>query len=189
LLPCVAMANEVASDWQVLVPFWTTVVPRTLTHTSGAAAAAEPVSSVNDTASRAPRTAIRPLAGVEHARSCRRARIGSSYCSGVTIGSFARRGVYWGMSGRRSSAATRRAGWKSYGPSATTGRRPGGALAKRVHRLAAHVVGSIRPSMRRYPTRQPNWEMSPREVEIVRAGERVSQLVASPVVSRAAEFR
>jgi hypothetical protein len=93
------MANEVASDWQVLVPFWTTVVPRTLTHTSGAAAAAEPVSSVNDTASRAPRTAIRPLAGVEHARSCRRARIGSSYCSGVTIGSFARRGVYWGHVG------------------------------------------------------------------------------------------
>ena len=28
LLPRVAMATEVASDWQVLVPCWTTVVPQ-----------------------------------------------------------------------------------------------------------------------------------------------------------------
>ena len=152
------MASEVASDWQVLVPRWKTTVPCTLTHTSGAATAVEPVSSVNDTASRAPRTALRPLAGVEDARSCRRARVGSSSCSGVTIRSFALRGVYAGMSGRSSSAATRRVGWKSFGPSTATGRRPG-SRTRRARALTGCIRGGTDPTIdRRYPTRQPNWE-------------------------------
>lgn len=104
LLPRVATASEVASDWQVLVPRCTTVQPIALTQMSPAATAVEPENSVSGTASRAPRTAIRPLAGAEDARSRRRAHIGSSYCTWDMGRSFARMAVYAGVARRRESS-------------------------------------------------------------------------------------